>query len=89
MKTPDFFIVKKKRSPWKNVLKIVSVALLALAAVAVVYKVFLSKVKSTILGEVDIDGDGEADAIMLDTTGNGEVDTIIINAELDEEDEEE
>ena len=27
---------------------------------------------------LDINGDGEADAIMLDTTGNGEIDTIII-----------
>jgi len=38
-----------------------------------------------VLGAVDIDGDGEADAIMLDTTGDGEVDTIVFNVEPSEE----
>ena len=35
--------------------------------------------KTKVLGAVDIDGDGEADALILDTTGDGEVDTIILN----------
>ena len=88
MKTPDFFIVQKKKSPIKAILITISAVLVTLAAAAVAYKVYFSKMKSKVLGKVDIDGDGEADAIMLDTTGNGEVDTIILNVNVEKDEEE-
>ena len=76
---------KKGKSCLKTITIIVA-ALAAAAAVAfVVYKLLQKKNKSEVLGAVDIDGDGEADAIMLDTTGDGEVDTIVFNVEPSEE----
>ncbi len=84
MKMPKFVIVKKKKSPIKVIIITISAVLAFLAAAAVAYKLFEKKFKSKVLGKIDLDGDGEADAIMLDTTGNGEVDTIIIDTEVDE-----
>ena len=55
------------------------------AAAAVAYKVLKKNIANRILGRVDIDGDGEPDALMLDTTGDGEFDTIILNTEATEE----
>ena len=81
MKMPEFFIVKKKKSPWKTIIIVVSAVVAALAAAAVVYKIWGNKIRSKIIGQVELDG--ESEAIMLDTTGNGEVDTIVINTELD------
>ena len=76
---------KKARSCLKTI-AIIATALAAAAAVAfVVYKLLQKKNRSEVLGAIDIDGDGEADAIMLDTTGNGEVDTIVLNVEEAEE----
>ena len=76
---------KKGRSCLKTIAIIVA-ALAAAAAIAfVVYKLLQKKNRSDVLGAVDIDGDGEADAIMLDTTGDGEVDTIVLNVEAAEE----
>ena len=76
---------KKGKSCLKTIAIIVA-ALAAAAAVAfVVYKLLQKKNKSEVLGAVDIDGDGEADAIMFDTTGDGEVDTIVFNVEPSEE----
>ena len=69
---------KKRKSPLKIILTVVSIVAVIAAAYAIVYKYLESKYRSKILGKTDLDGDGEADAIMLDTTGNGEVDTIII-----------
>lgn len=89
MKTPDFFIVKKKKSPIKKIVIAIVAVIAALAAASVAYKLYFSKLRSKVLGKVDIDGDGEADAIMLDTTGNGEVDTIIINVDADDDLDEE
>jgi hypothetical protein len=40
-----------------------------------------NKIKTNVLGHADLDGDGEIDSVMLDTTGNGEIDTIILNPE--------
>lgn len=76
----------KKRSSCLKAIAIIVAAFAAAAAVAfVVYKLLQKKNKSEVLGAVDIDGDGEADAIMLDTTGDGEVDTIVFNVEPSEE----
>lgn len=87
MKLPEFIVIKEKKSPLKAIIITVSAVIAVLAAAAVVYKLYSKKIKSMILGRVDIDGDGEADAIMLDTTGNGEIDTIIISSEPDEDEE--
>ena len=81
MKMPEFFIVKKKKSPWKTIIIVVSAVVAAFAAVAVAYKIWGNKIRSRIIGQVELDG--ESEAIMLDTTGNGEVDTIVINTEPD------
>lgn len=76
----------KKRSSCLKTVAIIVAAFAAAAAVAfVVYKVLQKKNKSEVLGAVDIDGDGEADAIMLDTTGDGEVDTIVFNVDSSED----
>ena len=88
MKRNHFVIVEKKKSPIKTIIIIVSAIVAVGAAVALAYHFLKNKCKSEILGRVDINGDGEADAIMLDTTGNGEIDTIIINSDLEEEEEE-
>lgn len=69
-----------KKSSLKIIL-IVSAAVVAVAAAIVgVYFYLNRKVKTVVLGKIDFDGDGEVDAVMLDTTGNGEVDTIILNS---------
>lgn len=78
---PEFFVVKKKKSPWKMIIIIASAVVAVAAALAVAYKLWGNKIKSKVVGQVDLDGDGESDAIMLDTTGDGEVDTIIISAD--------
>lgn len=85
MKAPEFFVVKKKKSPAKAIVVTASAIVTAAAAATVVYKVLKDKVKTRLLGHVDIDGDGEADAFMLDTDGDGEFDTIILNTETTEE----
>ena len=79
---------KKKRSPIKVILAIASVLVAAAAVYIAVYKYFENKYRSQILGKIDLDGDGETDAIMLDTTGNGEIDTIIIDTPIEEEETE-
>ena len=80
MRASEFFVVKKKKSPLKLIIVIVSSIIALAAAILVAYKFIINKTRATFLGEVDIDGDGETEAVMLDTTGNGEVDTIIINS---------
>lgn len=80
---------KKKRSPLKVILTIASVLVAVAAVYIAVYKYFENKYRSQILAKIDLDGDGEADAIMLDTTGNGEVDTIILDTPIEEDETEE
>lgn len=78
-----------KKSPAKALFWTLSTIAAAATAAAVAYKFIKNKTSSKILGGVDFDGDGEVDAVMLDTTGNGEVDTIIINTEPEDEEPEE
>lgn len=85
MKAPEFFVVKKKKSPAKAIVFTASALVTAGAAAAVAYKYLKKKISARVLRHVDIDGDGEADVIMLDTTGDGEFDTIILNTETTEE----
>ena len=85
MKFPEIFVVKKKKSPLKVILIVAGAVIAVAAALAVAYKLWGEKLLKArkIVGEVDLDGDGEADAVMLDTNGDGEVDTIIIQADVD------
>ncbi len=80
-------VVEKEKSPLRTILRFTSVVLAIGAACAVAYKYLENKRSATVLGRIDLDGDGEAEAIMLDTTGNGEVDTIIIDTEDEDEKE--
>ena len=73
--------MSKKRSSL-NIILIVSAVIIAISAIIVgVYLYVNKKTQKTVIGKLDFDGDGEIDAVMLDTTGNGEVDTIILNAD--------
>ena len=85
MKAPEFFVVKKKKSPAKAIVITASALVTVGTAAAVAYKYLKNKISTRVLRHVDIDGDGEADVIMLDTTGDGEFDTIILNTENTEE----
>lgn len=84
MKLLSLLSKKKRKKLAKKFLITVSVGAVIVTAAAVAYKLYSDKIKSKVLGRVDINGDGEADAIMLDTTGNGEIDTIILNSDIDE-----
>lgn len=88
MKKTFIIVHKKKRSLLKLIFKLISAIVIVAAACAIAYKYLEHKYKSKILGRIDLDGDGEFDAIMIDTTGNGEVDTIILNTDDCEEAEE-
>ncbi len=84
MKNNHVVVVEKERSPLKTVLKFTTAVFAITAACTIAYKYIEKKYSSTILGRIDLDGDGEAEAIMLDTTGNGEVDTIVIDTAIDD-----
>lgn len=89
MKNKEFFVIKKKKSPAKALAITASAVVTVAAAATVAYKMLKNKIKTNVLGRVDLDGDGEIDAVMLDTTGDGEIDTIILNTEGNEEEAEE
>ncbi len=88
MNNNHVIVVEKERSPLKAILGFTTAVLAIGAGCAVAYKYLEKKYSSRILGRIDLDGDGEAEAIMLDTTGNGEVDTIIIDTVDEEENSE-
>lgn len=76
-----YFEEKEKKATALEVVAIVGAIVATVAAAFAVYKVVKEKFKVSsknpkMLGTIEMDGD---DAIMLDTTGDGEVDTIIIN----------
>ncbi len=70
-----------KKSSLKIILIVSAVVVAVAAAIVGIYMYVNRKVKSVVIGKIDFDGDGEIDAIMLDTTGNGEVDTIVLNSD--------
>ena len=82
MKLNDIIIIeRKKKSPIKTILKIASATAVIAGGAVIAYKYLQNKIESSILGKLDLDGDGEAETIILDTTGDGEIDTIVINSE--------
>lgn len=82
MKINDIIIIERnKKSPIKTLIKIISATAVIAGGAIVAYKYLQNKIDSSILGKLDLDGDGEAETIILDTTGNGEIDTIVINPE--------
>lgn len=87
MKNDHYIVVDGDKSPLRTILRFATAVLAIAGACAIAYKYLEKKYSSRILGRIDLDGDGIAEAIMIDTTGNGEVDTIILDT--DEEDEEE
>ena len=85
MKQRNIIVIERPASHIKVIFKVATVLFAAAAACAVAYKYLENKYRSQILGKIDLDGDGEADAIMIDTTGNGEVDTIIMDTDFEDE----
>ncbi len=76
-----YFEEKEKNAKAVTVIAVIGAVVAVGAAAFATYKVVKEKTKVSplrprMLGRIAIDGE---DAIMLDTTGNGEVDTIIID----------
>ena len=85
MRRHEIVVIEEKKASPLKVVFVIATALLAVAATAAAVYLYLNNtVKSKILGHVDIDGDGEADAIMFDTNGDGEVDTIVLGSDFEE-----
>lgn len=85
MNKENYLIVDDGKSPLRTILRFATAVLAIAGACAVAYKYLEKKYSSRILGRIDLDGDGIAEAIMIDTTGNGEVDTIILDTDEEEE----
>ena len=81
MKNKEIVVIEEKTSPIKLIFTVLATTAIVACAAAVAYKHIKEKLESGILGKLDLDGDGEAETLILDTTGDGEVDTIIINSE--------
>lgn len=78
-----FKIFKRKRFPWGKLLFFVGLVS-GIAAISIIaYKYIEGKYRELVLGMIDLDEDGKSDAVMLDTSGNGEVDTIVLGVETD------
>ncbi len=78
VKEPEVVIIEEKKSPIKAFFMLATAIAAVLVAIVVVYKFIENKLTPKVIDRVDLNGDGSADAIMLDTTGNGEVDTIVL-----------
>jgi len=88
MNKDRYIVVDEGHSPLRTVLRFATAVLAIVAACAVAYKYLERKYSARILGRIDLDGDGVPEAIMIDTTGNGEVDTIILDTEDEDKEEE-
>ena len=86
MRFRQVYVVKKRRSLFKRILIAMGIIAVIVAAAAIAYKLWGHKLfnRKKVIGKVDLDGDGQTDAVMLDTNGDGEVDTIIIKPESDD-----
>lgn len=78
-----FKIFKRRKFPWGKLLFFVGLVAGIATASVVGYKYIENKCRSMVLGMMDLDEDGKSDAVMLDTSGNGEIDTIIMDIDLD------
>ena len=85
MRNKNIIIIEEKSSPIKKFFKFVTATTMVVCAATVAYKYLKDKIDSSILGKLDLDGDGEPETLILDTTGDGEIDTIIINSDPEEE----
>lgn len=78
-----FKIFKRKRFPWGRLLFFVGL-IGGIATVSVItYKYIEKKYREMVLGMIDLDEDGKSDTVILDTSGNGEIDTIVMGIETD------
>lgn len=84
MKNKEIIYIEEKSSPIKKLFKFVTATVVVVGAATVAYNYLKAKIDSSILGKLDLDGDGEPETLILDTTGNGEIDTIIINSDSEE-----
>lgn len=80
----SYYREKEERSKLLTFLAVIGAACAIGAIIFAAYKIISKKVKvgphnPKTLDRVDMNGDGVFDTVMLDTTGNGEVDTIIID----------
>lgn len=88
MNKERYIVVDEGHSPLRTILRFTTAVLAIGAACAVAYRYLEKKYSARILGRIDLDGDGVPEAIMIDTTGNGEVDTIVLDTEDEEEEAE-
>ena len=81
MKKHEIIVVEEKRSGGvlKFVLTVVALVSAAAGALAVLKR--FSDKQSKVLAKIDIVGDGDVDATMIDTDGDGEVDTIVFHGD--------
>ena len=80
MKKHDVLVVEEnKNNTAVKVVVIIIAILCAVAAIWVAVKYIQKRRAKKILAEVDLEGDGEAEATMIDTDGDGEVDTIVFH----------
>ena len=73
---------RKKKNSWGKIWLIVGFITGSSIVSILAYKFIKNKIKSMVLDIIDLDEDGKNNAIMLDTTGDGELDTIILNSTI-------
>lgn len=83
-KASPFFVKKKKKTPLKAITYISSAIVTAATVATVVYKYVKKKKQNEVIEKVELDDFGEIHAIMIDSTGDGEIDTIVLNSEKNE-----
>lgn len=76
-------LVDEKRDTLRLIFAIIGFVCAVAACTIVTIKLLQNKKKRQldILDEVDLDGDGEMDALLVDTTGDGEADSIFVDTD--------